>query len=95
MSYVQADKWTNRIVFIGSFESYLRRFYEPPRLELLRDMIKIMFAPEGHGSVRVFYLSEGCFDENFSEAYFLYVGKNAAFYRRVSYDLWYSIISSW
>ena len=50
-------------------------------------MIKIMFGPEGHGSVRVFYLNEGCFSENFSEAYFLYVGKNAALYRRVSYDL--------
>lgn len=50
-------------------------------------MVKIMCGPKGDGKVRRFPLSEGCFNENYDLAFYLYIGENAALYQAIFYDL--------
>ena len=50
-------------------------------------MMNIMFGSCGRGLIRVFNLSEGCFNENFDLGFYLYVGENAALYEIVYYEL--------
>ena len=76
--------------FLGkeeSFEKYAKRHYKPVPFSLYRDMMNIMFGSCGRGLIRVFNLSEGCFNENFDLGFYLYVGENAALYEIVYYEL--------
>ena len=50
-------------------------------------MMDIMFGSGGRGLVGVFSLSEGCFNENFDLAFYLYVVENAVLYEIVYYEL--------
>ena len=78
------------LFFLGkeeSFEKYAKRHYKPVPLSLYKDMMNIMFGSSGRGLVRVFNLSEGCFNENLDLGFYLYVGENAALYEIVYYEL--------
>ena len=65
----------------------LENCYKRASLSLYKDMVKIMCGPKGDGKVRRFPLSEGCFNENYDLAFYLYVGENAALHQAIFYDL--------
>ena len=61
--------------------------YRRPSPSFYRELIKVMYGPNRDWKVRRFYLSEGCFNENFQFAYQIYIGKKTVLSLGIFYEV--------
>ena len=68
-------------------DRFLQQVYKQPSLNIYRILLKLLCGEDGNYDACEYFLTDGCYNENYAYAYHLIIGKDAAFYFVKFYDL--------